>query len=51
MPLWGSKDDAANSDIAALIQVRKGVTSANQTTLYGNVTARSEEHTSELQSH
>ena len=39
MPLWGSKDNAANSDIAAVIQVRKGVTTANQTTLYGNVTA------------
>ena len=39
MPLWGSVDNAANSDIAALIQLNKGVTTANQTTLYGNVTA------------
>ena len=39
MPLWGNHDDAANSDIAAVIQVRKGVTTANQTTLYQNVTA------------
>lgn len=39
MALWGNKDNAANSDIAAVIQYRKGVTSANQTSLYKNVTA------------
>jgi hypothetical protein len=39
MPLWGNKDNAANSDIAALMQVNKRVTSANQTSLYNNVTA------------
>lgn len=39
MPLWGRQDNAANSDIAAVIQVRKGVTTANQTALYKNVTA------------
>jgi hypothetical protein len=39
MPLWGNKDNAANSDIAALMQVNKSVTSANQTSLYKNVTA------------
>jgi len=39
MPLWGNKDNAANSDIAALMQVNKRVTSANQTSLYKNVTA------------
>jgi len=39
MPLWGNKDNAANSDIAALMQVNKRVTSANQTSLYTNVTA------------
>ena len=38
MPLWGSVDNAANSDIAAVIQFNKGVTSANQTTLFGNTT-------------
>ena len=38
MPLWGSVDNAANSDIAAVIQVQRSVTTANQTTLYGNVT-------------
>lgn len=38
MPLWGNKDDAANSDIAAVIQMSKGVTSANQTALFENVT-------------
>lgn len=38
MPLWGSKDNSANSDIAAVIQVRRGVTSANQTSLYENIT-------------
>lgn len=39
MPLWGNKDNAANSDIAAVIQYRKGVTAANQSSLYKNVTA------------
>lgn len=39
MPLWGKQDNAANSDIAAVIQVRKGVTTANQSSLYKNVTA------------
>jgi len=39
MPLWGNKDNAANSDIAALMQVNKRITSANQTSLYTNVTA------------
>lgn len=38
MPLWGNKDNAANSDIAATMQVNKSVTSANQTALYNNVT-------------
>lgn len=36
MPLWGSVDNAANSDIAALIQVGRPTNSANQTILYGN---------------
>jgi hypothetical protein len=39
MPLWGNKDNAANSDIAALMQVNKATTSANQTSLFENVTA------------
>ncbi len=39
MPLWGKQDNAANSDIAALMQVNKKMTSANQTSLYKNVTA------------
>jgi hypothetical protein len=39
MPLWGNKDNAANSDIAALMQVNKKMTSANQTSLYKSVTA------------
>ena len=38
MPLWGNKDNAANSDIAAVIQVNKATTTANQTALYDNVT-------------
>ena len=37
MPLWGSVDNAANSDIAALMQVNKAITTANQSLLYGNV--------------
>lgn len=36
MPLWGNKDNAANSDIAATMYVNKATTSANQTALYGN---------------
>ena len=36
MPLWGSVDNAANSDIAATMQVNKATTSGNRTTLYGN---------------
>ena len=39
MPLWGNKDNAANSDIAALMQVNKKMTSANQTSLFENTTA------------
>lgn len=39
MPLWGNKDNAANSDIAAVIQYNKATTTANQTALYKNVTA------------
>lgn len=38
MPLWGSVDNAANSDIAALMQVNEAITTANQSLLYGNVT-------------
>lgn len=39
MPLWGSKDDAANSDIAALIQVQSNTAnSTERTRLYENVT-------------
>lgn len=39
MPLWGSVDNAANSDIAAVIQYNKATTAANQSLLFGNVTA------------
>jgi hypothetical protein len=39
MPLWGKQDNAANSDIAALMQVNKKMTSANQTSLFENTTA------------
>ena len=39
MPLWGNKDNAANSDIAALMQVGAHVNTANQTLLFENVTA------------
>ena len=39
MALWGMTDNAANSDIAALTQVSRGITSANQSTLFENVTA------------
>ena len=38
MPLWGNKDNAANSDIAALMQVNKSMTAANQTSLFDNTT-------------
>lgn len=38
MPLWKATDTAANSDIAALMQMNKSITTANQSTLYGNVT-------------
>lgn len=39
MPLWGNSDDAANSDIAALIQVQSNTAnSTERTRLYGNVT-------------
>ena len=38
MPLWGSVDNAANSDIAAVAQINKTITTANQTALYDNVT-------------
>lgn len=36
MPLWGNHDNAANSDIAAVIQYNKATTAANQALLYGN---------------
>lgn len=39
MALWGKQDNSSNSDIAALMQVNKKMTSANQTSLYKNVTA------------
>jgi hypothetical protein len=39
MPLWGNKDNAANSDIAAVIQHNKATTTANQSLLYGNTKA------------
>jgi len=39
MPLWGNKDNAANSDIAAAIQFNKAPTTANQTALFENTTA------------
>jgi len=36
MPLWGNKDNAANSDIAVASYVSKSVTTANQSAIYGN---------------
>ena len=36
MPLWGNKDNAANSDIAAVSYINRTTTTANQTALYGN---------------
>ena len=36
MPLWGNKDNAANSDIAGVAYINRGWTAANQTALYGN---------------
>lgn len=36
MPLWGNKDNAANSDIAAVSYINRTITAANQTALYGN---------------
>lgn len=38
MPLWRNIDEAANSDIAATMQVQIPVNTANQALLYGNVT-------------
>jgi hypothetical protein len=38
MPLWGNQDNAANSDIAATIQVNQATTPGNRANLYGNVT-------------
>lgn len=38
MPLWGSVDNAANSDIAATMQFNQNVATANQTLLFGNTT-------------
>lgn len=37
MPLWGNKDNAANSDIAATMQVNLGTTTGNRANLYNNV--------------
>lgn len=37
--LWGNKDVASNSDIAATMYVNKATTTANQTALYGNTLA------------
>lgn len=39
MPLWGNKDNAANSDIAATMTVNKPTTATNRTGLFENVTA------------
>lgn len=39
MPLWGNVDNAANSDIAVLSQVKRATSTAEETSLYGNVTA------------
>jgi hypothetical protein len=36
MPLWGNKDNAANSDIAGVAYINRTLTAANQTALYGN---------------
>jgi hypothetical protein len=38
MTLWGKVDNAANSDIGALIQVSKVTNAANQTALFQNTT-------------
>jgi hypothetical protein len=38
MALWGNVDNAANSDIAALMQVSARVSTSERTRLYGNVT-------------
>jgi hypothetical protein len=38
MPLWGNQDNAANSDIAAVMQMSKHVNSTNQSALFENVT-------------
>ena len=36
MPLWGNKDNAANSDIAGVAYINKSWTSSNRAALYGN---------------
>lgn len=38
MPLWGSNNNAANSDIAAVMQENRGVATANTTALFANTT-------------
>ena len=39
MPLWGANNNAANSDIAAVMQMGQHVNAANQATLFENTTA------------
>lgn len=39
MPLWGNVDNAANSDIAVLSQVNKGISTTERTALFGNTMA------------
>ena len=44
MPLWGANNNAANSDIAAVMQVSKHVNAANQSSLFENLTAGTGPH-------
>jgi hypothetical protein len=39
MPLWGNVDNAANSDIAVLSQVKRSISTAERTALFGNTVA------------
>ena len=44
MPLWGANNNAANSDIAAVMQMSKHVNAANQSSLFENLTAGTGPH-------
>jgi len=44
MPLWGTNNNAANSDLAVLTQMSKSLTSANQSALFESVSTGNGPH-------